>query len=172
MSTARSWMKWLGVATLVAAPIAMAPSCSLQNVDGPNVTCEMLECGRVNACQDGIIAQCVDGVTVKYHVCKSSAEDICDEEWQVPGEFRCLEFQTECEGCRPEREEGCGFFAQGGGGSGGDGAGGAGAGGTSAGGGGSGGDAPGGAGGSGGGGGAGGGTGGAGGAGGAGGGGG
>jgi hypothetical protein len=98
-------MALLGAA--LALPLMLAPSCSLQNSEGPQVTCADLECGRINACENGIIAQCVDGVTVKYHVCKSSAEDICSEDWQVEGEYKCLEFQTECEGCRPERTAGC-----------------------------------------------------------------
>jgi hypothetical protein len=117
-----SMFKWVGAALVLSAPIALAPSCSLQNVEGPDVTCADLECGRINACEDGIIAQCADGKTVRYHVCKSSGEDICDEEWQTPGQFTCLEYQTECEGCRPERKEGCAYFATGGsGGTGGDG---------------------------------------------------
>ncbi len=98
------------LAALVALPIAVAPACSLQNQEGPDVTCADLECGRINACEEGIIAQCVDGQTVKFHVCRSSGEDICDEDWQVAGEYRCLEFQTECEGCRPERVDGCATF--------------------------------------------------------------
>jgi hypothetical protein len=99
----------------------LAAGCSLQNLEGPEVSCADLECGRINACQDGIIAQCVDGKTVRYHVCKSDGDDVCSEEWQIDGEYRCLEYQTDCEGCRPERVEGCAFFAEGGGGSGGSG---------------------------------------------------
>ncbi len=107
----------LALLALVAAPPALlAPSCSLQNQEGPDVTCADLDCGRINACEEGIIAQCVDGTTVKYHVCRSSGEDICDEDWQTPGQFKCLEFQTECEGCRPERTDGCAAFDNPGGG--------------------------------------------------------
>ncbi|RLB65493.1 MAG: hypothetical protein DRI90_01885 [Deltaproteobacteria bacterium] len=98
----------LGV--LVALPCGLAPACSLQNQEGPDVTCADLECGRINACEEGIIAQCVDGTTVKFHVCRSSGEDICGEDWQVADEYRCLEFETECEGCRPERVDGCATF--------------------------------------------------------------
>jgi len=47
---------------------------------------------------------------VRYHVCFEGGDDICDESWQTEGEYRCLEFATDCEGCRPERVEGCGFF--------------------------------------------------------------
>ena len=92
----------------VALSLGAAGACSVQNVDGPDVTCAELECGRVNACKEGIIAQCVDGKTIKYHVCEANADDICDEDWQEPGRYKCLEFQTECEGCRPERTDGCG----------------------------------------------------------------
>jgi hypothetical protein len=144
------WM--IAIVALGAAPAALfAPACSLQNVEGPDVTCADLECGRINACENGVIAQCVDGVTVKWDVCTSSGDDICVEDWQIPGQYRCLEFETDCEGCRPERVDGCnanfggggagGEGAQGGGGAGGagGGAGGGGAGGGGAGGGGAGG---------------------------------
>ena len=110
----RRFICGLGLLAALSVPLSLAPSCSLQNVEGPDVTCESLDCGRINACANGIIAQCSDGMTVKYHVCRSNAQDICDEDWQTPGEYKCLEFSTECEGCRPEREEGCGFFATGG----------------------------------------------------------
>lgn len=89
---------------LAAASIA---ACSLDNREGPEVTCAALECGRVNACSNGIIAQCVDGETVRYHVCKTNGDDVCDEDWQTFGQYRCLEFETDCEGCRPERVDGC-----------------------------------------------------------------
>jgi hypothetical protein len=115
----------LVAAILAAPPVLFAPACSLQNAEGPNVTCADLECGRINACESGIIAQCVDGVTVRYHVCTASADDVCAEDWQVPGQYKCLEFQTDCEGCRPERVNGC-AANEGGGGSG-DGGGGSGA---------------------------------------------
>ena len=82
--------------------VAMA-ACSLGNREGPNVTCADLQCGKINACQDSIIAQCVDGVTVKYHVCIPDKPDVCSADWQVPGQFKCDQFLTDCEGCRPER---------------------------------------------------------------------
>ncbi len=104
----------LPLAFVAALLCAVAPSCSLQNVEGPDVTCASLECGRVNACENGIIAQCVDGKTLKFHVCTANADDVCGEDWQVPGQYKCLEFQTECEGCRPERKEGCAAFGGGG----------------------------------------------------------
>lgn len=89
----------LSLVTLLIA----APTCSLGNHEGPDVTCEDLQCGRINACRDGIIASCADGKTVKFHVCLETAQDICDDEWQVSGQFKCDEFMAECEGCRPER---------------------------------------------------------------------
>jgi hypothetical protein len=88
--------------------------CSLDNQEGPEVSCVDLECGRINACEEGIIAQCVDGKTVVYHVC--GTEDICGAEWQVVGQYRCGEDVTDCEGCRPERA-GCGALPVGGAGS-------------------------------------------------------
>jgi hypothetical protein len=88
--------------SLVALLIA-ASTCSLGNHEGPDVTCESLQCGKINACRDGIIASCADGKTVKFHVCLDTAQDICDEDWQVSGQYKCDEFMAECEGCRPER---------------------------------------------------------------------
>ncbi len=93
---------WLAAATVAA--------CSLDNREGPNVTCAQLECGRINACKNGIIAQCVDGNTVRFHVCKTNGDDVCNEDWQTFGQYRCSEYETECEGCRPERVDGCDAF--------------------------------------------------------------
>ena len=95
-----------------AALACLGAACSLENREGPEVTCAELECGRINACQEGIIAQCVDGRNVRYHVC--GTDTACEQGWQTPGQFRCSADLTDCEGCRPEREEGCGFFGQGG----------------------------------------------------------
>lgn len=95
---------WLGALGLAAG---LSAACSLSNKEGPNVTCAQLQCGAVNACSDGIIASCADGVTVKWHVCTENAEDICDKDWQKPGQYQCDEFDIECEGCRPERTNGC-----------------------------------------------------------------
>ena len=83
--------------------LVTASTCSLGNKEGPDVTCESLQCGKINACREGIIASCADGETVKFHVCLSTGEDICEEDWQVSGQFKCDEFMAECEGCRPER---------------------------------------------------------------------
>jgi hypothetical protein len=106
----------IGRATIASAAwiIALA-ACSLGNQEGPLVTCAELECGRINACAEGIIAQCLDGVTVRYHVC--SGEDVCVSSWQIPGQYRCSFETTDCEGCRPERTgcEGGGGSAEGGG---------------------------------------------------------
>lgn len=97
------WLFALGLAGLSA-------TCSLSNKEGPDVTCADLLCGQVNACSEGIIASCADGVTVKWHVCTENAADICGEEWQKPGQYKCDEYDIECEGCRPERTDGCGAF--------------------------------------------------------------
>lgn len=114
---------------LAAVGLAGSPlTCSLKNQEGPVVTCEDLKCGQINACQDSIIAQCADGMTVRYHVCKSyesDDDDVCAEGWQTPGWYRCTVSDTDCEGCRPERN-GCPWppaedsGEQGGGGAGGD----------------------------------------------------
>jgi hypothetical protein len=85
---------------------AAGAACSLLNREGPDVRCADLACGRINACEQNIIASCSDGVTVKYHVCSADQADVCKEDWQVDGQFKCDEFAPECEGCRPERE-GC-----------------------------------------------------------------
>lgn len=79
----------------------LGASCSLQNQEGPDVTCAELGCGLVNACSDGIIAQCADGQTVRYHVCAANDDSVCDEDWQEPGYYRCDEYATVCEGCDP-----------------------------------------------------------------------
>lgn len=89
---------------LFALPV-VGVACSLQNQEGPAVSCQDLECGRINACEQGIIAQCVDGVTVVYRVC--GTEDVCAETWQVTGQYKCTFDATDCEGCRPERVDGC-----------------------------------------------------------------
>lgn len=104
----------LGLGLALGAP---GLGCSLDNQEGPDVTCADLKCGKVNACEDGIIAQCVDGKTVKWHVC--STDDVCTATWQKEGQYRCTEEATDCEGCRPERA-GCDDLPPlGGGGSGG-----------------------------------------------------
>jgi hypothetical protein len=108
------------VAPLLLAPFAIVHGCSLQNHDGPEVSCADLQCGRINACRDGIIAHCLDGKTVRYTVCTEGAADICEKDWQNEGAFRCIEFETDCEACRPERVDGCATFGSGGGGAGGD----------------------------------------------------
>ncbi|MBK8936185.1 MAG: hypothetical protein IPM79_00645 [Polyangiaceae bacterium] len=98
-------MRPLAALFATVAAVVAAGACSLTNQEGPLVTCSMLECGRINACQEGIIAQCVDGETVKYRVC--AVTDICAAEWQKPGQYRCEAEDTDCQGCRPERELGC-----------------------------------------------------------------
>jgi hypothetical protein len=113
--------RWSAASLLLAATAWWVGACSLRNREGPDVTCAQLECGRINACGDGIIAQCVDGVNVRFHVCPTG--DTCGEDWQTEGQYRCLESDTDCEGCRPERSDGCGSMGVGGsGGNGGSGA--------------------------------------------------
>ena len=112
MNHARSFATTIGVGSaFLLASLVFGPACSLQNQVGPNVTCADLMCGQVNACEDGIIAQCVDGHTVKYRVCGSN--NICGETWQVTGQYRCAQEVTDCEGCRPDRTAGCATFATG-----------------------------------------------------------
>lgn len=107
---------------------ALVPTCSASNHEGPDVTCADLQCGRLNACKEGIIASCLDGKTVKFHVCFDNALDICDEDWQVAGQFKCEETAPDCESCQPGGP-GCGGVATSGG-DGGNGGGGSGAGGN------------------------------------------
>ena len=95
------------LAGLLALGLGLTATCSLSNKEGPDVTCADLQCGRVNACSEGIIASCSDGKTMKWHVCTDTAKDICGEDWQKPDQYKCDEFDIECEGCRPERTEGC-----------------------------------------------------------------
>ena len=91
---------------LVLCGLVLA-ACSVDNIEGPIVTCSELACGRYNDCLNGIIAQCLDGKTVRYYVCNEDGDDVCNASWQTPGAYRCEQAQTDCEGCRPERTEGC-----------------------------------------------------------------
>jgi hypothetical protein len=79
----------LTVATVtIALWLLLSASCSLQNRDGPNVTCTDLQGGKVNACKDGIIATCSNGA-MAFHVCGDS--NACDASWQTNAQFRCAE---------------------------------------------------------------------------------
>ena len=92
----------VSIAVLAGAlSFGLATSCSLQNREGPDVSCADLDCGRLNACAEGIIAQCADGQTVRFHVCSAYDKDVCEQPWQIPGQYRCTESTTECEGCDP-----------------------------------------------------------------------
>ena len=64
----------------------MLSACSLQNREGPNVTCADLEDGAINACSEGIIATCEKG-SMTWQACES--DDVCDEAWQTPNKYRC-----------------------------------------------------------------------------------
>lgn len=88
--------------------LMVAAACSADNREGPDVTCGDLACGRINACQDGIIAQCADGIGLRFRVCTDAL--VCEREWQISGEYRCTAEDTDCEGCRPDRIEGCGWL--------------------------------------------------------------
>jgi hypothetical protein len=103
---ARVRMVWAGL--LLAA---LQGACSLSNREGPDVSCADLQNGRYNACREGIIAYCKDGVTVKYKVCTEDfeegnetvdADEICEVYWQVEGEFRCMRSEPLCFGCNPD----------------------------------------------------------------------
>lgn len=73
------WIQTLAVLTLLLA------GCSILNREGPDVTCADLNNGAKNACEDDIIATCVDG-KVTFEVCDVGA---CSETWQTDGKFRC-----------------------------------------------------------------------------------
>jgi hypothetical protein len=47
---------------LLALLMPLAHGCSTFNREGPEVTCEDLDGGFTNACRDGIIASCEEGV--------------------------------------------------------------------------------------------------------------
>ncbi len=102
--TRAAWGRALALAALAALLSAPLGACSAKNREGPDVTCAELECGRVNACAEGIIAQCADGVNVKFHVCDEKTT--CEATWQKSGAYRCAQEDTDCEGCRPDRK-GC-----------------------------------------------------------------
>lgn len=86
---------------LMASLLGVA-ACSGDNRAGPDVTCEDLECGRVNACENGIIAACPDGKTVQWFVCSSTtSRNVCTASWQTPGAYRCDVFDPACDGCNP-----------------------------------------------------------------------
>ncbi len=67
------------------------PACSLFNREGIELTCEQLENGAKNACQEGIITSCVEGEVV-YRVCE--LESACKQPWQVRDAFGCGESET------------------------------------------------------------------------------
>ncbi len=97
---ARTALALLAWATLAAG----TTRCSLQNREGPDVTCADLGCGKYNDCADGIIASCLDGKTMRYHVCDTSDDDdVCSADWQVRGQYKCDQYAVDCEACRPER---------------------------------------------------------------------
>jgi hypothetical protein len=68
-----------------ALAVLLASGCSVLNREGPAVTCEDLNYGLINACQDGIIASCLHG-KIAYTLCDA---DACEESFQRPGAYRC-----------------------------------------------------------------------------------
>lgn len=69
---------------------AAVAACSVFNRQGPSVTCDDLQNGAINACKEGIIASCVDGVHVAYQVCTGDdGADTCSQSWQTAGAYRC-----------------------------------------------------------------------------------
>lgn len=92
-STSRRPWRLLLVAATAAITIIDTTGCSALNRVGPDVTCEDLNHGASNACQEGIIASCVGGA-VAYEVCTesesdSSDDEICEQPWQRSGAYRC-----------------------------------------------------------------------------------
>lgn len=89
-------------AILAAVCIIACSACSSQNREGPDVTCADLANGKTNACAEGIIAYCMGG-TVRYKVCTDSDNDaakaICEQSWQLPGQYRCKQSDAMCFGC-------------------------------------------------------------------------
>lgn len=86
----RQLWKIIVLTTLLVMPFG----CSFLNRFGPEVDCEDLQNGAINACKDGIIASCSDGENVTFQVCDEeiddvSASDICEAPWQFDGAFRC-----------------------------------------------------------------------------------
>ncbi len=76
--------RWKLVLVLVVD--LLAAGCSLLNRAGPDVTCNDLG-NAINACREGIIADCEDGKSLAYTVCSDA--DACEQHWQPQGAFRC-----------------------------------------------------------------------------------
>lgn len=82
-------------AVLALTALVSAAACSMLNREGPTTSCADLKAGTINACKEGIIATCAtNGTKVEYNVCTedigtTSAEKICEANWQVPGKFQC-----------------------------------------------------------------------------------
>jgi len=75
------------IKTLAAGFLVVVAACSLQNREGPDVTCADLNDGAFNACEQGIIATCSGGA-VMWRVCEDDP-DVCDAPWQVTGDYSC-----------------------------------------------------------------------------------
>jgi hypothetical protein len=76
----------------LSAGLALAVACSGLNREGPNVTCNDLQGGAINACKDGIIAACKDGKNVTFEVCtESDGDKACEASWQTKGAYTCTQ---------------------------------------------------------------------------------
>jgi hypothetical protein len=76
----------------LSAGLALVVACSGLNREGPDVSCNELQGGAVNACKDGIIASCKDGKTVTFEVCTNSDGDkACEASWQTKGAYTCTQ---------------------------------------------------------------------------------
>ena len=72
--------------------LACFAGCSALNREGPNVSCNELQAGAINACKDGIIASCKSGTTVAYEVCTGSdGEKACEATWQKKTAYTCAQ---------------------------------------------------------------------------------
>jgi len=71
--------------------LGLGVACSVLNREGPDVTCADLDNGVKNACQEGIIASCVNG-SMQYEVCDS--KEACGESWQTPDHYQCDQSAT------------------------------------------------------------------------------
>ena len=61
-------LRWSLVALLSVVLACLVASCSLLNREGPDVTCADLRNGALKACENGIVASCING-KVEWEVC-------------------------------------------------------------------------------------------------------
>jgi hypothetical protein len=87
-------LSFISACSVLLAMAGTLAGCSMLNREGPNVTCADLAGGDLNACSDGIIAECADGTTVTYRACTEAVDDVaavdvCGATWQRQGAFAC-----------------------------------------------------------------------------------